>query len=82
MRITETYLRQVIRKELNEMFDGERRKEMGLEPESEFADKAVKGAIAGTGAALIPMWLQQYFIEHPEMVETVKNFLEQELIKE
>lgn len=77
MRITETYLRQVIRKELNEMFHDERQKEMGLEPESEFADKAVKGAIAGAGAVMIPMWLQQYFAENPDMMEAVKNFLEQ-----
>ena len=82
MRITETYLRQVIRKELNEMFDGERRKEMGPAAEDEFADTMMKGAMVGAGAVMIPMWLQQYFTEHPEMIEAVKNFLEQGPMKE
>ncbi len=81
MRITEAYLRQVIRKELNEMFDGERQKEMGP-VEDDFADSMMKGGMVGVGAAMIPMWLQQYFTEHPEMIEAVKNFLEQGPMKE
>ena len=81
MRITEAYLRQVIRKELNEMFDGERQKETGPS-EDQFADKMMKGAMVGVGAAMIPMWLQQFFTEHPEMIEAVKNFIEQGPMKE
>ena len=74
MKITEAYLRQVIRKQIKEMYGEEEKYSSASE---EMASNISKGAAAGVVAGVVPMWLMQYFSEHPEVLEAVKKFIEE-----
>ena len=71
-RVTESYIRQVIRQELREMMA-----DMGGEPSDPMKDpKTMAMGALGAGAAMTPYAIAQYLQTDPEMMQKVIDMIQ------